>query len=262
MHPSISAFPNREFYDEKISNAPNVRQKSYKQSFLRGNMFGSYSFINVARGKEDYGHGHSLRNMVEVATVSEIIARLHKEYNSRKRKISIGVISPYNSQVSEIQEEVKRYTMHSDSDFSLSVRSVDGFQGGEEDIIIISTVRCNEDGKLGFLSSRQRTNVALTRARYCLWVLGSAETLTKRDSIWKVLVLNAMEMNCFHDADDDENMAQAIDDALLKIDLDKPEPDPLSKAFSSLSLHATAARSSSKKGGRHFMENSIRKPKW
>ena len=83
-----------------------------------------------------------------------------------RKKVSIGIISPYNAQVHEIQEKVKKYISSSDPDFSVSVRSVDGFQGGEEDIIIISTVRSNGSGKVGFLSNRQRANVALTRARY------------------------------------------------------------------------------------------------
>jgi superfamily I DNA and/or RNA helicase len=82
-----------------------------------------------------------------------------------KDKVSIGIISPYKAQVYEIQEKVKQY-MVSDPNFSVSVRSVDGFQGGEEDIIIISTVRSNLGGKVGFLSNRQRANVAITRARY------------------------------------------------------------------------------------------------
>ena len=83
-----------------------------------------------------------------------------------RKKVSIEIISPYNVQVHEIQEKVKKYISSSDPDFSVSVRSVDGFQGGEEDIIIISTVRSNGSGKVGFLSNRKRANVALTRARY------------------------------------------------------------------------------------------------
>ena len=61
---------------------------------------------------------------------------------------------------------MKKYSSDYISGFSVNVRSVDGFQGGEEDIIIISTVRSNGMGKVGFLSNRQRTNVALTRAKY------------------------------------------------------------------------------------------------
>ena len=90
------------------------------------------------------------------------------EYVANRQKVSIGIISPYNAQVFAIQEKLgKTYSTGTNSDFSVSVRSVDGFQGGEEDVIIISTVRKNLDGKVGFLSNRQRANVALTRARYC-----------------------------------------------------------------------------------------------
>ncbi len=88
------------------------------------------------------------------------------EFCRTRNKVSIGIISPYNAQVYEIQEEVERYTRVADSNFSVNVRSVDGFQGGEEDIIILSTVRSNGTGDVGFLSNRQRTNVAMTRARY------------------------------------------------------------------------------------------------
>lgn len=88
------------------------------------------------------------------------------EFKKTLNKISIGVISPYNAQVYAIQDKIKQHISVSDTDFSVSVRSIDGFQGGEEDIIIMSTVRSNGSGKVGFLSNRQRTNVAMTRARY------------------------------------------------------------------------------------------------
>jgi len=90
------------------------------------------------------------------------------EFVRTRNKVSIGIISPYKAQVHEIQERVKKY-MVSDPNFSINVRSVDGFQGGEEDLVIISTVRSNFGGKVGFLSNRQRTNVAITRARYALF---------------------------------------------------------------------------------------------
>ena len=90
---------------------------------------------------------------------------LATEFIGTKKNVSIGVISPYKAQVYAIQEMLNKYTETCNTGFSVSVRSVDGFQGGEEDVIIISTVRCNENGSVGFLSNRQRANVALTRAR-------------------------------------------------------------------------------------------------
>lgn len=78
MHPSISLFPNGEFYGNQISNGQNVKGKSYNRRFLSGSMYGSYSFINVAHGEEEFDKKHSSRNMVEVAVVSEIVSGLYK----------------------------------------------------------------------------------------------------------------------------------------------------------------------------------------
>ncbi|PRQ45250.1 putative P-loop containing nucleoside triphosphate hydrolase [Rosa chinensis] len=218
MHPSISLFPKREFYDNQIVDGPNVKEKSYERCFLKGKMYQSYSFINVANGKEELDHRFSRKNMVEVAVVSGIVASLYKEFIGTKQKVSIGVISPYKAQVYAIQEILRKYTETSHTGFSLSVRTVDGFQGGEEDVIIISTVRCNGKGSVGFLSNQQRANVALTRARYCLWILGNSSTLISSDSVWKKLVLDAKRRNCFYNADEDSNLAQAITAALLELD--------------------------------------------
>ncbi|XP_062002779.1 uncharacterized protein LOC133720466 [Rosa rugosa] len=218
MHPSISLFPKREFYDNQIVDGPNVKERSYERCFLMGKMYQSFSFINVANGKEEFDHRFSQKNMVEVAVVSGIVASLYKEFIGTKKKVRIGVISPYKAQVYAIQEILRKYTETSDTGFSVSVRSVDGFQGGEEDVIIISTVRCNGNGSVGFLSNRQRANVALTRARYCLWILGNASTLIASDTVWKKLVLDAKKRNCFYNADEDSKLTQAITAALLELD--------------------------------------------
>lgn len=92
MHPSISSFPNQEFYRRQILDAQNVKAKSYHMSFLQGNLYGSYSFINIAFGSEDMNDGHSLRNMVEVAAVCDIISRLYKGtfVLSAKNNINFG----------------------------------------------------------------------------------------------------------------------------------------------------------------------------
>ncbi|XP_059643473.1 uncharacterized protein LOC132285322 [Cornus florida] len=217
MHPSISLFPNKEFYGKQISDAPNVKESTYERHFLQGKMYGSYSFINVTDAKEDLG-GHSRKNMVEVAVVAEIVANLYRESVARKQKVSIGCISPYKAQVLAIQEKLgKKYNSDAESDFSVNVRSIDGFQGSEEDVIIISTVRSNASGEVGFLSNHQRTNVSLTRARYCLWILGNEETLTDRGSIWSKLVMDAKARDCFFNANEDGNLAQAIITALIEL---------------------------------------------
>ncbi|GLT61225.1 hypothetical protein SLA2020_339470 [Shorea laevis] len=187
MHPSISLFPNREFYDKKILDGHNVKQRSY-----------------------------SLKNVVEAAVLSQIVAGLFKESVRTNVKVRVGIISPYKAQVNLIGEKLKNYKTDSNGNFSVSVRSVDGFQGGEEDVILISTVRCNEYGEVGFLSNRQRANVALTRARHCLWIVGNGRTLEESGSVWREVVIDAKTRGCFFDADEDESSAQAMTVALLE----------------------------------------------
>ncbi|KAJ8770587.1 hypothetical protein K2173_018078 [Erythroxylum novogranatense] len=209
MHPSISLFPNKEFYAMQIQDAPTVQGNNYHKKFLQGNLYGPYSFINIAHGEEQFNDGHSCRNMVEAALVSDIVARLYKEFITTRKKMSIGVISPYKAQVHAIEEKIDKLNI-AEGKFSVSVRSVDGFQGGEEDVIIMSTVRCNGGGYVGFLANLQRVNVSLTRARYCLWILGSGATLINSDSIWKKLVIDAKNRACFYNADEDKSLAKAI----------------------------------------------------
>ncbi|PHU19176.1 hypothetical protein BC332_10327 [Capsicum chinense] len=219
MHPKISLFPNREFYHKKIMDGPNVKSAAYEKRFLTGDMFGSYSFINVSSGNEELDDKHSTSNKAEAFVVAEIVANLHKEYVSSKQKVRVGCISPYKAQVFAIQQILgKKYSTDVKSDFSVNVRSVDGFQGGEEDVIIISTVRCNGSGSVGFLSNLQRANVALTRARYCLWILGNGSTLVNSGSVWKNLVVDAKARGCYFDVTDDNRLNQAILNANIELD--------------------------------------------
>ncbi|XP_042981756.1 uncharacterized protein LOC122311308 isoform X3 [Carya illinoinensis] len=209
MHPSISFFPNMNFYCNRILDAPDVKRKGYEKHYLPGPMFGTYSFINIVDGREERDVGYGWRNLVEVAVVMKILLNLYKAWVRSRQKLSIGVISPYAAQVAAIQDKLGRKYVNIDG-FTVKVKSVDGFQGGEEDIIIISTVRCNRYGSIGFLSNPQRTNVALTRARHCLWILGNEGTLGNSVSIWKALVLDAKERRCFFNADEDNDLHKAL----------------------------------------------------
>ncbi|WZZ53230.1 hypothetical protein YC2023_053337 [Brassica napus] len=194
-------------------------------------MFGSFSFINVGRGKEEFGDGNSPKNMVEVAMIAEIISNLSKVSRERRMNVNVGVISPYKGQVRAIQERVG--SLSSGQLLTLNVRSVDGFQGGEEDIIIISTVRSNGNGKVGFLSNRQRANVALTRARHCLWVVGNETTLALSGSIWGKLISESRSRGCFFEAADEKNLRDAMNEALL---------EDVSSSFGTLSIGRNRGR--------------------
>ncbi|KAJ8432842.1 hypothetical protein Cgig2_024530 [Carnegiea gigantea] len=219
MHPSISLFPNMEFYQKRILDAPTVKAENCQRQILPGNMYGPYSFIDVTHGQEMSDDGNSFKNVLEVAVVCEIVSKLIREVKATREIITVGVISPYKAQVNAIERKLKELNcIDPNGEVSVRVRSVDGFQGGEEDVIIISTVRCNGSGSVGFLSDCRRTNVALTRARYCLWIIGNAATLVSSDTVWKNLVTDSKGRGCFFDAEDDENMTFAIAFGLLDLD--------------------------------------------
>ncbi|KAL6652173.1 hypothetical protein ACP70R_011098 [Stipagrostis hirtigluma subsp. patula] len=197
MHPSISIFPNLSFYDKKILDGANVTQEKHERSYLEGAMFGPYSFINID-GRE--GRGQSKSNMAELAVIMEILQNLKKACSSSRQAVSVGIICPYAAQVEAIQRAIG--DVKAMCPLAVRVNSVDGFQGSEEDIIVVSTVRSNSAGSIGFLSNFRRANVALTRARHCLWILGNAATLRGSGSVWAELVRDAVDRRCFFNWDD------------------------------------------------------------
>ncbi|XP_008222326.1 PREDICTED: uncharacterized protein LOC103322211 [Prunus mume] len=209
MHPSISLFPNSNFYNNQILDAPNVKKRSHEKHYLPGSMFGPFSFINVIGGREEKDEdGRSRKNMVEVAIILKILRKLYKEWIVSKQKLSIGVVSPYAAQVVAVQDKLPQ--KYDKIGFTVKVKTVDGFQGGEDDIIIVSTVRSTIRQSIDFISKPQRVNVALTRARHCLWILGNERTLSDGESVWKDLVLDAKRRQCFFNANEDKDLAGVI----------------------------------------------------
>ncbi|KAI5351783.1 hypothetical protein L3X38_004674 [Prunus dulcis] len=209
MHPSISLFPNTNFYNNQILDAPNVKKRSHEKHYLPGSMFGPFSFINVIGGREEKDEdGRSRKNMVEVAIILKILQKLYEEWIVSKQKLSIGVVSPYAAQVVAVQGKLPQ--KYDKDGFTVKVKTVDGFQGGEDDIIIVSTVRSTIRQSIDFISKPQRVNVALTRARHCLWILGNERTLSDRESVWKDLVLDAKRRQCFFNADEDKDLTGVI----------------------------------------------------
>ncbi|XP_065004866.1 uncharacterized protein LOC135636771 isoform X1 [Musa acuminata AAA Group] len=210
MHPQISLFPNTNFYDKKIMDAPNVIGKNHERKYLPGPMYGPYSFINIDHGMESFDSlGRSRKNEVEIVVILQILRNLHKASSRTQKELSVGIICPYTAQVLAIRGKLgKMY--QSNSFMSVKVNSVDGFQGSEEDVIILCTVRSNADGSVGFLSNLNRANVALTRARHCLWVVGNGPTLISSGSIWAKLVFDAKSRQCFFNAIEDKDIASAI----------------------------------------------------
>ncbi|VAH17687.1 unnamed protein product [Triticum turgidum subsp. durum] len=210
MHPCINKFPNANFYGNRILDGPSVKQKDYTKNYLSGSIYGAYSFIHIENDMEMLDDlGQSSKNMIEVAVAANIIERLAKECWEKRQRTSVGVISPYTAQVMAMQEIIgRKFEKH--EFLSVTVKSIDGFQGGEEDIILISTVRSNKDGKVGFLSDAGRINVALTRAKHCLWILGNGATLLASNSVWAELVNDSKKRGCFFDALKDKHLAETM----------------------------------------------------
>lgn len=190
------------------------------------NLDHTYILRNELLHKDDIIFLH-MDNMIRICVLSETVSC------ETKTKMSVGVISPYKGQIRAIQERTgDEYTsLQGDELFTLNVRSVDGFQGEEEDVIIISTVRSNGMGNVGFLSNRQRANVALTRARHCLWVIGNETTLGLSDSIWTKLLRDSKRRGFFYDAVNDKNLREVMNDALLEVDM-----SDVFSSFQSLSI--------------------------
>ncbi|XP_075658931.1 putative helicase MAGATAMA 3 [Castanea sativa] len=184
--------PFKALFEYPIVDAPNAK-RGFAKRYLLGQIFGSYSFINISCGiEEPDGVHHSWKNMVEVAVIIKVVNNLYKAWNGSKQKLSIGVISPYTAQVIAVQEQIGKKYENLDG-FAVKVKSIERFQGGEADIIILSTVRCNSDGSISFASNHGRINVALTRARHCLWILGNETTLLNIQSVWKSIVCDAKD---------------------------------------------------------------------
>ena len=105
-------------------------------------------------------------------------------------RIDVGVISPYRAQVQYLRSLIKKRVFFKPYRSLISVNTVDGFQGQERDVILISLVRSNDDGQIGFLRDLRRMNVAITRARMKLIILGNVQTMTKHEfykKLWESL---------------------------------------------------------------------------
>ncbi|KAF9962222.1 DEAD-box type RNA helicase [Mortierella alpina] len=194
MHPDISLFPSREFYKSLLKDGPDMDVKT-KAEWHRNTITSPYRFFDVYEGRERIGLSHSQHNPIEAEAAVALLEGLCNGNPTLNFFRRVGVISPYKQQVRTLRECFQR-TFDRGILEAVDFNTVDGFQGQEKDIIIFSCVRASQSGSVGFLADIRRMNVALTRARQSLFILGHADTL-RREEIWGDLVRDAEQRGLF-----------------------------------------------------------------
>ncbi|GAV59440.1 AAA_11 domain-containing protein/AAA_12 domain-containing protein [Cephalotus follicularis] len=202
MHPEICRFPSLHFYESKLLNGEQMSSKSALFHETKG--LGPYVLYDIIDGQELRSKNSgalSLYNKHEADAAVELLWFFKKRYPSEFVGGRIGIITPYRCQLSVLRSRFSHAfgpSVIADMEFN----TVDGFQGREVDILILSTVRAsnssavlgNHSSSVGFVADVRRMNVALTRARLSLWILGNARTLETNHN-WAALVKDAKERN-------------------------------------------------------------------
>ena len=127
---------------------------------------------------ESYGRINKAEAELTLLTLAEYFTKIGKQ-RVLSESIDVGIISPYRAQVQYLKKLIKKYEFFKPYRRLISVNTVDGFQGQERDVILISLVRSNDEGQIGFLKDLRRMNVAMTRARMKLIILGNKDTMTQ-----------------------------------------------------------------------------------
>ena len=136
---------------------------------------------------ESYGRINKAEAELTLLTLAEYFTKIGKQ-RVLGDSIDVGIISPYRAQVQYLKKLIKKYEFFKPYRRLISVNTVDGFQGQERDVILISLVRSNDEGQIGFLKDLRRMNVAMTRARMKLIILGNKDTMTQHpfyNKLWE-----------------------------------------------------------------------------
>ena len=177
MHEEIMKFPSQWFYNGELEAAPEIRYRG----ILDWDTPISWIDTSEMDFKEEFiGETFGRINKAEAdLLLQELKAYINRIGGKRvlEERIDFGIISPYKAQVQYLRNKIKASGSLKPYRSLLTVNTVDGFQGQERDVIFISLVRANEDGQIGFLNDLRRMNVAITRARMKLVILGEANTL-------------------------------------------------------------------------------------
>lgn len=179
MNDEIMHFSSEWFYGGMLQSAPEVKYRGILDFDTPIEWVNTEGMdCNEEFVGESYGRINKPEAELSISQLKSYITRIGKE-RFLDEHIDVGVISPYKAQVQYLRQLIKRDTFFKPFRPLITVNTVDGFQGQERDVILISLVRANEDGQIGFLNDLRRMNVAITRARMKLIILGDASTLTR-----------------------------------------------------------------------------------
>ncbi|KKA29397.1 hypothetical protein TD95_003859 [Thielaviopsis punctulata] len=195
MHPCLSDFPSNMFYDGDLQNGIGYESRIRNDIDFPWPVKESPMMFWANMGNEEISaSGTSYLNRTEASNVEKVVTRFLKEGVSPS---DIGVITPYEGQRSYLVTTMQLTgTCNKDLYKRVEVASVDAFQGREKDWIVLSCVRSNDNQGIGFLSDPRRLNVALTRAKYGLVIIGNPKALSKNE-LWHSLLSHYKDKNCF-----------------------------------------------------------------
>ncbi len=187
MNDEIMQFSSDYFYHGKMRSAPEVAHRLIHEGDAPILWFDT-SEIELGEDEKDnfkeqfvgetFGRVNKGEADLTISLLQIYFQRIGKQRILDDR-IDVGIISPYRAQVQYLKRLIKKRTFFKPFRHLISVNTVDGFQGQERDVILISLVRANDKGQIGFLRDLRRMNVAMTRARMKLFILGDAPTLTR-----------------------------------------------------------------------------------
>ena len=191
MNEEIMRFSSDWFYHGKVQSAPQIKYRSildYDHAITWIDTSDKEPTDTIEEGEdlnfkeqfvgESFGRINKAEAELTLLTLAEYLTKIGKQRVIDER-IDVGIISPYRAQVQYLKRLIKKYEFFKPYRRLISVNTVDGFQGQERDVILISLVRSNDEGQIGFLKDLRRMNVAMTRARMKLIILGNKETMTQ-----------------------------------------------------------------------------------
>ena len=177
MNEEIMRFSSDYFYGGRVESAPEVK---YRGILDYDDPIEWIDTSDIDAREEFVGESFGRINKTEAELTLAVLERYYEKIGKERvlgERIDVGVISPYRAQVQHLRQLIKKRAFFKPFRHLISVNTVDGFQGQERDVILISLVRANDEGQIGFLRDLRRMNVAITRARMKLIILGNRLTL-------------------------------------------------------------------------------------